>query len=207
MFGIMKKDARVYFPMACLAVLGPALDAALHGLRGNSAVTTGSWTLLLAIPALQCEVVEYLMRGYRFLETVPLTSRQVVWGKHLWPVVLVAAQQIYVALLFTAVAPSEVRLLSRSYSVLAGNLTLLTAAMLLFIVFRFGLTRRSMVALIFGVVAGIVGLQELVIRQGLLQAIARLGSWPVLAGTTLACLGLYVLLAGASARAFERREV
>ena len=207
MLGIMRKDAPIYLLMAAFAVLGPALDAVLHGLRGNSAVTTGGWTLLLALPAVQCEVAEYCTRGYRFLRPLPLTAREIVWAKHLWPVVLVVGQQIYVTLLFAAVAPREVRLASRSYSLLAGNLTLVVAAVLLFIVFRFGLSRGSMVALILATVAGMVALQEVVIRHRLLQDIARFGSWPVLAGVTLVCLGVYALLATASVRAFERREV
>jgi hypothetical protein len=147
------------------------------------------------------------MRGYRFLRVLPLTAREIVWAKHLWPVVLVVGQQIYVALLFTAVAPAEVRLASRSYSVLIGNLTLVVAAVLLFFIFRFGLSRGSMVALVLVTVAGMVALQEVVVRHGLLQDIVRFGSWPVLAGATLVCLGVYALLATASARAFERREV
>jgi hypothetical protein len=205
MLGIMKKDAPTHLLMACLALGGPTLDAALHGLRGNSVVTTGSWTLMLLLPVVQCEIAERLMRGYRFLQTLPLTAREIVWAKHLWPLVLVALQKIYVGLLFTAVAP-EKAVSGQAYSVLIGDLTILVAALLLFIIFKFGLSRAGMVALIFVNVAAIIGLQELVIRRNLSESIGRFGSGPALIAVTALCLAAYALMAEASARAFERRE-
>lgn len=208
MRGIMKKDTPVYLMMAGFAVLMPVLDAFLHGLSANSVVTTSMWTLIFVVPAAQCEIVEHLTRGYRFLRALPLTAREIVWAKHLLPLTLVWLHVIYAGLLFAVLAPAEkVRHLSRAYLVLNGNLTLLVAAVLLFLVFRFGLSRASMVALIAVPVAGMVALQESVLRLNLLESIAGFGSWPMLVVVTSLSLGAYALLAMASTRAFEQREV
>jgi len=208
MLGIMKKDAPVYLLLAGFAVLMPALDAFLHGLGANSVVTTAMWTLILVIPAAQCEVVEHLTRGYRFLRALPLTAREIVWAKHLWPLTLVSLHALYAGLLFAALAPAEkVRHLSRAYFVLNGNLALLAAAVLLFFVFRFGLSRASITALIVLFVVGMIALQESVLRLHLLKSIVGFGTWPVLVVVTSLSFGAYALLAMASTRAFEQREV
>lgn len=205
MLGIMKKDAPVYLLMAGFGVLMPVLDVFLHGLSANSVVTTAMWTFILVIPAAQCEIVEHLTRGYRFLQALPLTAREIVWAKHLWPLALVSLHVTYAGLLFDA--PAEpVRPLSRVYFVLNGNLTLLVTAVMLFLVFRFGLSRASMAALIAIPVVGMIALAESVIRLHLLESIAGLGSWPVLFVVTSLTLGAYALLAKASMRAFEKRE-
>jgi hypothetical protein len=207
MLGIMKKDGRVYLLLAGFGILMPALDAYLHGLTANSVVTTGGWTLLFVIGTVQCEIVEHLARGYRFLRGLPLTAREIVRAKHLWPLTIVALHLTYAGLLFAVLAPEEkVRHVSRVYFVLNGNLTLLVAAGLLFLVFRLGLSRASMVALIAVPAVGIVALQECVLRLHLLESIAAIGTWPVLGAVTGLSLGAYALLARASTRAFERRE-
>ena len=208
MLGIMKKDAPVYLMMAGFAVVMPALDAFLHGLSANSVVTTGGWTLILLIAAAQCEIVEHVTHGYRFLGSLPLTAREIVRAKHALPLALVSLHVIYAGLLFAVLAPAEnVRRISRAYLVLNGNLALLVAAALLFLVFRFGLSRASMAALIAVPVAGIIVLQESVLRLRLLEPIVAFASWPVLVVVTLVSLGAYALLAKASTRAFEQREV
>ena len=206
MLGIMKKDAPVYLMMAGFGVFMPLLDAYLHGLSANSVVTTAMWTLTLVVPAAQCEMVEHLTRGYRFLQALPLTAREIVWAKHLWPLTLVWLHVIYAGSLFAVLAPAEnVRRLSRAYFVLNGNLALLAAAVLLFFVFRFGLSRASMTALIVIFVVGMIALQESVLH--LLKSIVGFGTWPVLVVVTSLSLGAYALLAMASTRAFEQREV
>lgn len=208
MLGIMKKDAPMYLLMAGFGVLMPLLDAFLHGLSANSVVTTGGWTLILVIPAARCEFVERLARGYRLLRALPLTAREIVWAKHLWPLTLVSLHVIYAGLLFAVLAPTEkVRHLSRAYLVLNGNLSLLVAAVSLLLIFRFGLSRASMVALIVAPAVGMIALQESVLRLHLLESIVRFGTWPVLVAVTSLSLGAYALLAMASTRAFERREV
>lgn len=208
MLGIMKKDAPVYLMMAGFGVFMPLLDAYLHGLSANSVVTTAMWTLTLVVPAAQCEMVEHLTRGYRFLRALPLTAREIVWAKHLWPLTFVSLHVIYAGLLFAVLAPAEkVRHLSRAYFVLNGNLALLASAALLFFVFRFGFSRASITAFFVLFVVGTVALQESVLRLHLLESIVGFGSWPVLVVVTSLSLGAYALLAMASTRAFERREV
>ena len=56
MLGIMTKDAPVYLLMASFGVGMPLLDAYLHGLSAHSVVTTALWTFILVIPAAQCEI-------------------------------------------------------------------------------------------------------------------------------------------------------
>jgi hypothetical protein len=208
MLGIMKKDAPLYLLMAGFGVCMPLLDAYLHGLSANSVVTTAGWTLILVIPVARCEFVEHLTHGYRFLRGLPLTAHEIVWAKHLWPLILVSLHAIYAGLLFATLAPAEeVRHLSQVYLVLNGNLSLLVAAVSLFLVFRFGLSRASMVALIAAPGVGTVALQESVLRLQLLETIVGFGTWHVLVVVTSLTLGAYALLAMASTRAFERREV
>jgi hypothetical protein len=208
MLGIMRKDALVYLLMAAFAVLLPLIDAFKAGLGAHSVVTTALWTFILVIPAVQCEFVEHLTRGYRLLRVLPLTTREIVWAKHLWPLTIVSLHVAYAGFLFAVLAPAEqVRRLSRAYLVLNGNLALLIAAVMLFLVFRFGLSRWSKAALIAIPVMGMFMLGESVIRLDLLERIAGFGSWPVLVVVTALSLGLYALLAMASVRAFEQREV
>jgi hypothetical protein len=208
MLGIMKKDAPAYLMMAGFGVFMPLLDAFLHGLSANSVVTTSMWTLILLIPAAQCEIVEHLTRGYRFLRALPLTAGEIVWAKHLWPLTFVSLHVIYAGLLFAVLAPAEkVRHLSRAYFVLNGNLALLASAALLFLVFRFGFSRASMAAFFVLFVVGMIALQESVLRLHLLESIAGFGTWPVLVVGSSLSLGAYALLAMASTRAFERKEI
>ncbi len=208
MLGIMRKDAPVYLLMAAFAVLLPLIDAFKSGLSAHSVVTTALWTFILVIPAAQCEIVEHLTRGYRLLRALPLTAREIVWAKHLWPLAIVSLHVTYAGLLFAVLAPAEqVRRLSRAYLVLNGNLSLLVAAVMLFLAFRFGLSKRSMSAIIGIPVVGMIALTEFVIRLNFLERVAGFGSWPVLAVVTALSLGVYALLATASTRAFEQREV
>ena len=208
MLGIMKKDAPVYLLMAAFAVLMPLIDAFKSGLSAHSVVTTALWTFLLVIPAAQCEFVEHLTRGYRLLRALPLTAREIVCAKHLLPLTLISLHVGYAGLLFAVLAPAkQVRSLSRAYLVLNGNLSLLIAALMLFFVFRFGLSRWSRAALIAIPVVGMIALAESAIRLDLLERIAGFGSWPVLVVVTVLSLVVYALLAMASTRAFERGEV
>jgi hypothetical protein len=207
MLGIMKKDAPLYLLMAAFAVLAPMIDAVKLGFSAPSVINTALLTFLLVVPAVQCENVEHLMRGYRLLRALPLTAREIVWAKHLWPLTLVPLHVTYAAALFAVLPPAEqVRSLSRAYLVLNGNLTLLVAAVMLFLVFRFGFSRASMTALIAIPIAGMLAL-KFVMGLQLVERVAGFGSWPVLVVVTSLSLGAYALLAMASTRAFERREV
>ena len=218
MLGIIKKDLAQYALLTALMLPAPLLLLYLDGLDRGLVLLFGYTLVLSVLTALvQNEAAESMSGGYRFLSSLPLSSRDIVAAKHLLLAAFTAGQTLYaLALVLFLAGPGVFFSLSLAYLVLNGSMCLLLGAGLLWVVNRFQLPALTkLVAGAVPLVLGIILANEFIIftrrtRGAFSPAdLARYASWVTplnVALVVLATAALFWLFLQASIAARGRKE-
>jgi len=212
MFGIIKKDWLFYIGYLMLL---PLQILYWHTTRMQLDTTvvfmTTGWLYIVTLGVLLgVEMNEMKNRGYSFLSTLPLSSREIVGAKFI-PIFLMTA--IYVTFTYFAFASLEVSpaylALSRKWLLFNAAFALLLTGTLYWFVFRFGFEKAVYLqAALFGLAFIVpIGLNELVIRGYLddTSAIFRLARAAGNGSLLVAGAAVYLFCYYISVRTFERK--
>ena len=157
--------AGILLPLMALYLLNSR-----DSLDGMSTLFLGQWLLLLVAGSLMVvEKNEKKFNGYAFLHTLPLTSRKIVGSKFL--LVFIAVCILFISeniiLLFMR-GTSELLKTARIFILLSADGALILAALMYWILYKFGQSRASLFAWI--VLSSIfilpIPVMELSIRKG-----------------------------------------
>jgi hypothetical protein len=160
MLSIVKKNM-VYFIGYCGFIL--ILTAILRMALGNDqavllVLISGVLILMLVFgPVFFNEQYEEKHKGYDFLDSLPVSAREIVWAKFGLVLVTVVAIVGYLLLLFSIskVAPND-WILVRSYILMSGVACLFFAALSFLGIFSLGYTKFAMIVMSFFALLGFV---------------------------------------------------
>jgi len=144
MLGIVKKD--FLSSLLTMALVLPGMAWYFINKTGvfyeNIPLFVGNFAMLLLLNALvHIEIPEDRFKGYAFLDTLPLTTREIVAGKFTIPLLLAAILLGYAFILFSFFSGDPVDLLlGRAYVIVSINIGLISAALMYIAIFRFGCT-------------------------------------------------------------------
>jgi hypothetical protein len=160
MFSIVKKNMAYFIGYAGVIFI---LTAILKITLGNEHVVplvliSGVLIFMLVVgPVFFNEQYEEKHKGYDFLDSLPVSAREIVWAKFGLVLVTVVAIVGYLLLLFSVskVAPND-WILVRSYILMSGVACLFFAALSFLGIFSLGYTKFAMIVMSFFALLGFV---------------------------------------------------
>ncbi len=142
MIGLIKKDIWYYLMYFVIVVPGQVVLRIEDGIDPGLAIMAGSFLFLMVFFAVWTnELMESKANAYSFLDILPITSRQIVLGKLILPVIFTVLYTIYALILLSSGPVTETfSILSTSYITVCGFLCLVMVILFYMGIFRFGFT-------------------------------------------------------------------
>lgn len=142
MIGLIKKDVWYFLMYFVLIFPGQVFLRVEDGIDPGLAVMAGSLLFMMIFFAVWTnELLEFKAKGYNFLDTLPITPRQIVLGKLILPAIFTVLYFIFALLLLSSGPVSKTFLiLSTSYLIVCAFLCLVMVVLFYMGIFKFGFT-------------------------------------------------------------------